>query len=152
MTNREEMTRWLLDAEDALKTTKANYKEGLIRTTVQNAQLCIEFSAKAIISCFEAPEWEHDPGKQLKRVLRKNEEIIGKKIGPDMIKRIDLLAQKASEVAVWHGWSTYGRREPNGSWLPGAKVCTKEIAEESMPPAELSFKTATDFCNEWFEE
>src|SRR3990167_2740628 len=152
MTNKEEIERWLLDAEDTLKTAEADHKGGLIRATVQNAQLCIEFSAKAIISCFETPEWEHDPGKQLKRINEKNREIIAKKIGPDIIKQIDLLAQKSSDVALWHGWSTYGRRECDGSWLPAAKVCTKDTAETMLPIAELSFKTANDFYNGWISK
>jgi len=76
MENLEEAKKWLKDAEDCLLSAKENLPLANYRVVVQNAQLCVEQSAKAIIACFEEPRWTHDPSDQLNGIITKHKDQI----------------------------------------------------------------------------
>ena len=71
MDTKEEATRLLREAKEDLD--RAVRYSGLKDwvTVVHYSQLAIEKSAKALISCFEAFEWTHDPSEQLTRLVKK---------------------------------------------------------------------------------
>jgi len=140
MKNTLEAKEWLREAEGYLEAAKRNMPFGDHRAVVQNAQLCIEFSAKAIIACFSEPAWTHNPGRQLDRLLEKH----GGEIEEAMRARLRQLIQDVADAAPWHGLSVYGKRTPQG-WTPASRLCTPQVAEDLLGKAERSLKTARDF-------
>jgi len=107
---------------------------------VQNAQLCIELFAKAIIACFAETVWRHDPSEQLLKLLEEHEG----EIGEGLAAKLRTLAQDVQEAAPWDGWSVYGRMEPGG-WVPAVDLCTEERAGDLLERAEAAFQTASSF-------
>lgn len=144
MRNFTEVLRWLKDAEACLMSAKRCFDLEDWRTVVQNAQLCVELSAKAIISFFNEPLWSHDPSKQLVKIIREYQEEICDKFSKDMLSGLHKVVQYARNAAPWHGWSTYGKEEEDG-WIPAVELCTKEIAEEILSEAEDSFEIAKEW-------
>jgi hypothetical protein len=71
MDNKEESLRLLKEAEEDFERARryAEFKDWV--TIIHYARPAIEKSAKAIISCFEAYEWTHDPSEQLIRLFKK---------------------------------------------------------------------------------
>jgi HEPN domain-containing protein len=141
--NTLETQRWLRDAEACLSTAQTVFSLGDYRATVQNAQLCIELSAKAVIACFAEPVWRHDPSRQLLKLIEEHEG----EIEEELSERLDVLADDVQETAPWHGWSVYGRLEPEG-WMPAVDLCTEEAARDMLEKATQAFQTASEFCSE----
>ena len=56
---------------------------------VQQAQLCVEHSAKAVIACFEAPVWDHDPAQQFHPLINDHEAAIRHLLGEEMLLRLN---------------------------------------------------------------
>jgi HEPN domain-containing protein len=136
MNNREELLRWLKDAKASLEAAYRNYEAEDFRVAIQQAQLCIEFSAKGIIAYFEEPQWTHNPAQQLHELLRSYPKIFSNM--EDLIKK---LADHAEYAAPWHGLSTYGKETEQG-WVPAVDICDKETAEELFKKAEEAFHIA----------
>lgn len=149
MLNVQESQRWLKDAEACLNTAQNCLSFQDYRAVTQNAQLCIEQSAKAIVACFEEPKWTHDPGNQLELLLNQYREKIVQKYGEEMFKSLMGIRKDVSDTFHWHGWSTYGRREKNGSWKGAVEVCTENIAKDLLSKAQRSYKTAKEFLLPW---
>lgn len=152
MVTEHEAHRWLKDAEAGLRAAKKFLGAGEPRVVVQNAQLCIEQSTKAIIACFDEPKWKHDPKDQLSELLDQHGDELIQKTGEELLKKIRDLSEDSAEVADWHGWSTYGREEDDGSWTPAVDLCTQDIAEEMTQKAERGFEAASKFLKAWFGE
>jgi hypothetical protein len=125
--NTLETQRWLRDAEACLSTAQTVFSLGDYRAVVQNAQLCIELSAKAVIACFAEPVWRHE-------------------IEEGLSERLHVLADDVQEAAPWHGWSVYGHLEPEG-WMPAVDICTEETARDLLGKAIQGFQTAGEFCS-----
>jgi HEPN domain-containing protein len=140
--NSLETQRWLKDAEACLSTAQTVFSLGDYRAAVQNAQLCIELSAKAVIACFAEPVWRHDPSKQLLKLIEEH----GSEIEEGLSERLHGLANDVQEAAPWHGWSVYGRLEPKG-WMPAVDLCTEETARDLLKKATQGFQTASEFCS-----
>lgn len=149
MTATAENDRPLEDAETALQEARAALREGLWVAAVQRSQNCVELSAKAVIAIFALPIAEHDPGLQLRGVVRDNQRTIRQQCGAEMLERLEQLAQDAGAIASWHAWSTYGRREPDGRHTSATRLCTPEQARWAVELAERSFATAGDFMRNW---
>jgi len=103
--------------------------------------LAVERSAKALISCFEAFEWTHDPSEQLKKLVRKG------LLNDDFSE----VASYAKEAAPWHGRSTYGGLR-NGLWRSPSELCTQETAMDLLDKAKKSVNKAVGFVERFFEE
>ena len=114
---------------------KVEAKDG----TIHYAQLAIEKSAKALISCFEAFEWTHDPSEQLKKLVRK--ELLNN----DFLQ----IASYVKEAAPWHGRSTYGGLK-NGRWRSPSEFCTEEQAIQLLYKAKKSVNRATEFIENFW--
>lgn len=142
MKNTLEAQRWLRDAQACLNTAQTVFPLGDYRAAVQNAQLCIELSAKAVIACFAEPAWRHDPSEQLLKLIKEYED----EFGEGLADRLRTLAEYAREAAPWHGWSVYGRLEPEG-WISAVDLCTEETARDLLGKAVLAFRTASEFCS-----
>ena len=76
-----EANRWLRDAEACLASAQWALDAQDYRVAVQNAQLCVEYSAKAVIAQLAEPLWRHDPSPQLRRLLETHEEVIIQRCG-----------------------------------------------------------------------
>lgn len=142
MKNNQEARRWLQDAIDFLKSAEHDLAGGFWRSATQNAQLCIEHSAKAIISLFEEPEWTHDPSRQLLRILAEG------RMGEKTRDKLKILSEDARIASPWHGISTYGKIS-GGIRLPASEICTREIAEEMLSRAKTSLGIAEEFIEAW---
>ncbi|MBI4641564.1 MAG: HEPN domain-containing protein [Candidatus Tectomicrobia bacterium] len=60
MNNLDEVQRRLIDAKDCFVRAERDFSFQDYRGTIQNAQLAIDLSAKAVISYFNEPEWTHN--------------------------------------------------------------------------------------------
>ncbi|OGO40529.1 MAG: hypothetical protein A2Z04_05380 [Chloroflexi bacterium RBG_16_57_9] len=149
MTGAGEASRWLRDAEACLVSARRALAAQDFRVVVQNAQLCIEHSAKAIIAELAEPVWRHDPSPQLRRLLVANEEAIVQRCSADMPASLRQLAQDAEKAAPWHGWSTYGRETENQGWLAAVDLCNKDIAEDLLHRAQKAWPVAQSFIALW---
>ncbi len=149
MLNNKDASDWLREAEEALADVRAIMPLGRLVTTAQRAQLCVEYSAKAVISCFARPAWEHNPGSQLMTLIQDNDADIRAQFEDIMMQRLIQLAHDAEDAAPWHVLSTYGRREPDGTRSWPTHLCTKENAQWLVELAERSFLTAREFITAW---
>lgn len=142
MKNTLEAQRWLRDAQACLNTAQTTFPIGDYRAAVQNAQLCIELCAKAVIACFAEPAWRHDPSEQLIKLIEQHEDEFGKGLADKLLT----LVGYAREAAPWHGWSVYGRLEPEG-WMPAVDLCAEKTARDLLEKATQAFQTAGEFCS-----
>ena len=145
MNNGSEMERWLKDAHASLASAENAFQAGDYRVATQNAQLCTELSAKAIIALFAEPAWRHDPGKQLQSLLEKHKQQITQQLDDQTRQNLARLAQDADEVAPWHGWSTYGRGEEDDVWIAAVDLCTQSVAYDLLARARRSVETVAAF-------
>jgi HEPN domain-containing protein len=103
--------------------------------------LAIEKCAKAIISCFEAYEWSHDPSEQLRKV-----------IGKGLLNEAFLeVASYAEEAAPWHGASTYGERKDGRRRSP-SDVCTEQVAQALLIKARKAIRQASEFIEDFYKQ
>jgi len=139
MDNREESLRLLKEAEEDFGRAEryAEFKDWV--TVVHYAQLAIEKSAKAIISCFEAYGWTYDPSEQLKKLVGKGF------LGKEALK----IAIYAKEAAPWHGRSTYGGLK-NGKWRTPSELCSKGDAMQLLQKAGESLEEAKRFIERFW--
>jgi len=140
MDTKEEATRLLGEAkEDLDRAIRYSGLEDWV-TVIHYSQLATEKSAKALISCFEAFEWTHDPSGQLKKLVEKG-------LLPDGFLEV---ASYTKEAAPWHGRSTYGGLK-NGLWRSPSALCTEEAAAELLDRAKQSVNRAAGFVERFFE-
>ena len=69
MDTKGEATVLVREAKEELERA---LRESLISdwvAAIRSAQLAIEKAAKAVISCFAAYEWSHDPSQQLRKLI-----------------------------------------------------------------------------------
>ncbi|MGQ9521118.1 MAG: HEPN domain-containing protein [Anaerolineae bacterium] len=134
MDTREDSVRLLREATEDLNRAirYADLQDWL--TVVLYAQLAIEKAAKALIACFEAFAWTHDPSDQLRRLIRDG-------ALPETLERI---ADNARRAAVWHGRAIYGSLV-DGKWRSPSEVCTEDVARELLAWAMESVERATAF-------
>jgi len=149
MKNFSEADRLRKDVEVCLTSAENHLLTHDYRITAQQAQLCVEFSAKLVIACFEEPMWTYDPSSQLERIISQQKEEIAAKMVENFIMKLTELARSATWAAPWHGRTTYGRINPDGSRISASELCTKEVAQELINRAGDSFETARIFLEEW---
>jgi len=117
--------------------------------TVQNAQLCVEHSTKAVIAQLAELLWRHDPSPQLRRLLATHEGLIIQRCGEEMLAALRQVAHDAEKAAPWHGWSTYGRESEDRGWLAAVDLCTQEIAEDLLQRAQRALPVAKNLTAQW---
>ncbi len=140
MDTKEEATRLLREAkEDLDRAIRYSGLEDWV-TVIHYSQLATEKSVKALISCFEAFEWTHDPSEQLKKLVEKG-------LLADGFLEV---AAYAREAAPWHGRSTYGGLK-NGLWRSPSEFCTEEAAVELLEKAEKAVNKAAGFIERFFK-
>jgi len=141
MDNKEEATRLIRESKEDLE--RAIRYSGLKDrvTVIHYSQLAIEKSAKALISCFEAYQWTHDPSAQLKKLVENG------LLQNDFLE----IASFTKEAAPWHGRSTYGGIR-NDLWISPSELCTEDVAIELLDKAKKSVTKATGFLERFFEE
>ncbi len=140
------------DARADFKRAERCFQEKDWQGTVQNAQLAIELSVKAVVAFFEEPDWTHSPDKQLIKIVREREKGIRKRFGQQMVDDLIIAAEDARIAAPWHGWSVYGRAKEDGTgWVSAVDLCIREIAEDLAKRARHVFKTVEKFVQETSE-
>lgn len=144
MNNVDEASRWLKDARACLRTSQDVIGRKDWRAAIQNAQLCIELSAKAVIAYFAEPEWTHNVRRQLIGILDDQKEEMLEGLELEIIQRLYRLAEEVGETAPWHGRSTYGE-ERDGVWTPAVELCKRGKAKELLSVAERSLESASKF-------
>jgi len=145
MNNISETKRWFRDAGAAMKSAERNMALKDFRVVVQNSQLCVEQSAKTVISYFAEPQWTHNPAKQLRAIFNQYSKQIVDCCGNELIIELEKLAKYAEDIAVWHAWSTYGRQDNKGNWIHAVDLCTKDVAKQCLCMARYSFGVAQKF-------
>jgi hypothetical protein len=143
--NVTEVSRWHRDAQACLISAQRALALEDYRVAVQNAQLCIELSAKAVIAYFAEPLWRHDPSAQLRSILTARAEAIAERGGQGLVQALHQLVADVEEVAPWHGWSTYGKESEDGTWIAAVDLCTREVAEDLLARAKRAFQALNDF-------
>jgi HEPN domain-containing protein len=141
MDTKEESLRLLNEAKEDLNRAirYLDLKDWV--TVIHYSQLAVEKAAKALISCFEAFEWTHDPSEQLKKLINKG-----------LLKNDFLeITSYVKESAPWHGRSTYGGIK-NGIWRSPSELCTEDIATELVSKAKKSVVEGTEFIEIFFRE
>jgi len=98
------------------------------------SQLAIEKSAKAVIACFEAFRWTHDPSEQLRTLVQ----------GGFLSEGFLEMASYAEDAAPWHGLFSYGRRE-GSEWRSPSAFCTEEVAMRLLNWAKLCVERTQAF-------
>lgn len=116
-------------------------------STIGEAQLSVENSAKAVISCFQIPSWYHDPSEELLEVTENNRTRIVQLLGEDFMKRLKDLAEKAHAIAPEHGRSTYGDVERR---IPPWQIYSGEDAQRGLNLAEDAYRIAEGFVKTWY--
>ena len=81
MRNLSEVEIRLRDAQASLSTAQRSFPAEDYRAVVQNAHLCIELSAKAVIAYYEEPAWTHNPSEELLKILEEHGEEIAEMLG-----------------------------------------------------------------------
>ena len=142
MKNVTEAGRWLRDAEACLRSAQRALEIQDYRVAVQNAQLCVELSAKAVIAQFAEPLWRHDPSPQLRHLLDGHGEVVVRRGGEEMLASLRQLAEDAQEAAPWHGWSTYGRELEDKGWVAAVDLASEAVASDLLQRAQRSLQTA----------
>lgn len=146
MKNYSESERWMKDAKDCLQHMRDCFKSKYWRGIIQNAQLAIELSIKALIALFEEPDWTHNPSKQLIRLINDRRDEIRKRFNQNMVDALMKTAGDAEIAAPWHGWSVYGKAKENGTgWIPAVDLCTADVAKDLMHRAERTIVTVEKF-------
>jgi len=141
MDTKEEAERLLREAkEDRDRAIRYTGLKDWV-TVILYSQLAVDKSAKALISCFEAFEWTHDPSGQLKKLVEKG------LLHHDFLE----VASYTREAAPWHGRSTYGGLG-SGLWRSPSELCTEDVAVELLDKARKSVNKAAGFIERFFEE
>lgn len=148
MKSATEARRWLRDAEACLVSAERAYQAQDYRVAAQNAQLCVEQSAKSVIAHVAEPLWRHDPSPQLRRLVKTHAETIVERCDDEMVAALLQLADDAEEAAPWHGWATYGREGEQG-WLPAVDLCTQADAQGLLERARRAYPLAKRFADRW---
>lgn len=138
---RLELAGWYLDrARKALAL-------GDFAGAMAEAQLSVENSAKAVISCFRIPSWSHDPGEELLDVMEENQRRIIPLLGEEFLKRLKGVAEKAHVMAPEHGRSTYGDMERR---IPPWQIYSQGDARRGLEHAEDAYQVANGFVKAWY--
>ena len=107
------------------------------------AQLCIENSAKAVISVFRIPSREHDPSAELLDVLVEIRDKIGEELG----RSLEELANIASKLAPEHIRATYGDETRR---IPPSELYDEVTVKGFIDDAEKAQAIAERFLADWF--
>jgi len=138
--NKEEAFRLIGEAKEDLGRALRNIGIRDWVTVVHYAQLAIEKSAKAVISCFEAFKWTHDPSDQLLKIIERGL----------LEKSFMEICSHVKEAAPWHGRATYGGIR-NGKWKSPSQLCNERIAHELLDRANRCTDMADRFIEGFFE-
>lgn len=115
--------------------------------TMAEAQLSVENSAKAVISCFRIPSWSHDPSEELLDVMEENQPKIIQLLGEEFLERLKGMAEKAHIMAPEHGRSTYGDIERR---IPPWQIYSEGDARRGLDHAEDAYQIANRFLKAWY--
>lgn len=151
MKNFNEAIKLFNDAKQALARGKSLMIEKDYRWATQCAQVCIELSAKAVISCFTEFEWTHNPSRQLLEVIEKNKHKIIEIFGEGVIEELRQIAEDCEFAYPWHGRSVYGEIISANEYVSAVDICTEDVAKDLINRAERTHSIVEKFINIWFK-
>ncbi len=129
-------------AEGFLTEAKQDLTLSRWRSCVDNSQLSVENSGKAIIVIFEPIEKSHNPSIQLKRLVK------DKMIDKDLIEDIDKALSLFEEIGFEkHFMTDYG---DEATYRDPWQLFGEEDAKESLTIAEKCFSLAKKVFNFYF--
>lgn len=132
-------------AKEELSLYRTDGEKHHLAACVASSQICIENSAKAVISSSGVPSKTHDPSVELSNVIKR----IGGKVGRELIEKLEEVTKYSHLTAPEHILATYGDEERG--ILP-SELYTLEDAERFLRMAEFSWKTCDEFLSVWFGE
>lgn len=135
----------LKKAKEELSLYQADREKHHLAACVASSQICIENSAKAVISSFGIPSKTHDPSAELSSVIKQ----IGGKLRKELTEKLEKVVEYSHLTAPEHILATYGDEER--ALLP-SELYTFEDAERFLHMAEFSWKTCEEFLKAWFEK
>jgi HEPN domain-containing protein len=145
MDNHLEAERWMKDAGSFFKRAERCFKERDWQGSIQNSQLAIELSAKALISLFEEPEWTHNPHAQFRRIIEDRRKEIEKIFGSDFFNELYAIIEEIKKSSPWHGWCIYGKEDEDGKWISAVDLCTEDVARNLFESARRCFTVIEKF-------
>jgi len=135
-------------AEGHLSKASSFMINGAYDDSVGKAQLSVENSAKAIVSCFRVPSWSHDPSEELDDILTTNREALVKLFGESYLEKVNEASEAAATLAPERGKATYGDVI---SHTPPWEIYDRGKAEEALALARKTFEIAKNFVEAWFK-
>lgn len=131
-------------AKGFLKEAEEDVKLGRWRSCVDNAQLAVENSGKAILCIFGPLEKTHEPSLQLKRLLKQ------RRIPEKLISRIEEIIPLLGELGSdEHFLTDYGDEE---SSLSPWELFSKEDADKAIKIARRCLKNTKGVCKTYFQK
>ncbi|MFQ6041542.1 MAG: HEPN domain-containing protein [Candidatus Poribacteria bacterium] len=141
------------DTEDRLRLAKYHLEQTIeelekehYTQAIKEAQLSMENSAKAVISCIARPSPTHRPGDELRGFTNRFESKIPEELKADLYN----LADYSDKAAPLHVEMDYGRRVGGRLILPSEFV-TEEMCKGLIKEAKFSYRVAFEFYEFWFE-
>jgi len=141
MDNKTEALRLLKEANEDLERSERNFREGDWVASTHYAQLVIEKSTKAVISCFGSYKWTHDSSNEIKELIKKG------LLPPKFVE----LADFAHDAGPWHGRATYGGIK-DGKWMSPSYWCTEDMASRLIENAKKTVSKAQKFIENFFQD
>jgi len=141
---------WLLpEARRSLEAARDTLALDHYAVAVQQAQLCVEYCARAVIHTYVEPSWGHNHARDIEEMLLRHGGEIRRSFGPETLRSLQQLAQDDAELAPWHTRAVYGFRDDNRVMHPPSEICTRGVAERGLVLAERSLPTAERFMEAW---
>jgi len=145
--------RWLLpEARRAMNMARVAWSVPDYVATVQQAQACVEYCARAVIATYGEPSWGHAHSRDLNDVLEEFHADLRQRFGAAMTAALRQLARDDREMAPWHTRGMYGMRDADGAVHPPLEICTRAVAERALLLAGRSLETTESFLAAWSPE
>lgn len=133
----------LKKAKEEISLYQTDREKHHLAACVASSQICVENSAKAVISSSGIPSKTHDPSAELSNVIKH----IRGKLRKGLVEKLEKVVEYSHLTAPEHILATYGDEER--ALLP-SELYTLEDAERFLRMAEFSWKTCDEFLKAWF--
>lgn len=143
MNGRDEVSYRVELAQGFLQEAEQDFGLERWRSCVDNAQLAVENSGKAVLGLFGAPPKTHDPAKEISAILRTRE--MPTEVRDTLLRMLpDLMALGAAE----HFLTDYG--DESTYTLPW-ELFTRDSASEALASARKSVEAARGLAAKRFD-
>ena len=133
----------------ALDAARETLALGHFVVAIQQAQICVEYCARAVIHSYGEPAWGHSDAEDLEKALLHHGSDLRRRFGRETLRALQQFAADDREMAPWHSRTVYGMRYQDGTFHPPSEMCTQAIAERALLLAERSLTAAQGFLDAW---